>query len=248
MPKNKSDNNWFKEWFDSPYYHILYKNRNDKEAQGFIDNLITYLQPPKESKVLDVACGKGRHAIYMNQLGYDVDAFDLSKNSIDHAKQMENTSLHFFVNDIRQPLKLDAYDYAFNLFTSFGYFDDENDNYESIKAISRSLKENGRFIIDFMNVSKVIKNMVNSEVKVVDNIRFNIIRSIKDGFIIKDISFTDNGIDYNFSEKVKAIYKNDFNNYFNRANLKVVATFGDYNLAPYDENTSDRLILITEKI
>ena len=49
---------WFKNWFDSPYYHILYKNRNEKEAKSFIDNLINYLQIPNKSKVLDIACGK----------------------------------------------------------------------------------------------------------------------------------------------------------------------------------------------
>jgi len=56
--------NWFEHWFNSPYYHILYKDRNEKEAQIFIDNLISYLQIPKKSNILDIACGNGRHSKY----------------------------------------------------------------------------------------------------------------------------------------------------------------------------------------
>ena len=51
---------WFQSWFDTSYYHILYKNRNDDEAQRFITNLVEYLNIAKDQKILDLACGKGR--------------------------------------------------------------------------------------------------------------------------------------------------------------------------------------------
>ena len=70
---------WFTNWFDSPYYHILYKNRDEKEAQNFIEKLTNYLKINKESKIIDIACGKGRHAMYFNQIGYNVVGIDLSK-------------------------------------------------------------------------------------------------------------------------------------------------------------------------
>ena len=69
---NKQDMNWFKNWFNSPYYHILYKNRDIKEAELFIDNLINKLKLKKTSKLIDIACGKGRHACYFNKKGFDV--------------------------------------------------------------------------------------------------------------------------------------------------------------------------------
>ena len=65
MPHKK----WFENWFDSPYYHILYQNRNDDEAKFFIDNLCAYLKPSLNDTLLDVACGRGRHAIYLNKKG-----------------------------------------------------------------------------------------------------------------------------------------------------------------------------------
>ena len=73
---------WFANWFDSSYYHILYKNRDEKEAELFIDNLVQHLQIPQGSTLIDIACGKGRHATYFNSLGLDVIGIDLSPNSI----------------------------------------------------------------------------------------------------------------------------------------------------------------------
>ena len=149
MSKNKDNLNWFEDWFNSPYYHVLYKNRDLNEAQLFISNLLNYLKPTPKELLLDVACGQGRHAITMNQLGFKVDAFDLSENSIAKAKKSENDRLHFFVNDIRTPLKESAYHYVFNLFTSFGYFDDDSDNVIAIQSIAKSMKHNGVFVLDF---------------------------------------------------------------------------------------------------
>ena len=103
--------NWFKSWFDSKYYHILYKNRNEKEAQIFIDNLISHLQIQKKSKILDVACGKGRHATYFNKKGMNVIGIDLSINNIKTAKKKENETLQFAVHDMRNPFKTNEFDF-----------------------------------------------------------------------------------------------------------------------------------------
>lgn len=245
----KSENNkdWFNTWFDSPYYHILYKNRDHNEAVDFINNLFDHLQPDQGTKVLDVACGKGRHAIQMNKLGYDVDAFDLSKNSINAAKEHQSNTLKFYLNDIREPLKENEYNLVFNLFTSFGYFAKETDNHKSIQAIADSLKVNGIFVMDFMNVNKVINNLKLKEEKLIEGITFNISKELKNNFIIKHINFTDNGIDYKFSENVKAITLEDFTTYFKSAGLKLITTFGNYNLEPFDITSSDRLIMIIQK-
>ncbi len=243
----KENTEWFEEWFDSPYYHILYKNRDHKEAKAFISNLINYLAPSKDSILLDVACGKGRHSVYMNKLGFSVDGFDLSVNSIKIAKEQETDSLHFYTNDIRNPLKINHYHLAFNLFTSFGYFEKEEENRMAINSITESLKENGLLVLDFMNCKKVIDNLSISESKTIDGIVFNINRGLKDGFITKDITFVDNDKEYHFQEKVKAISLDDFKSYFAAANLKIEAIFGDYELNFFNEASSDRLILIARK-
>ena len=155
---NQLTSNWFESWFDTKYYHILYKERNDEEAQLLMDNLTHYLNLPEDAKILDLACGKGRHAIYLNSLGFDVTGADLSENSILEASKFSNEKLHFKVHDMRETCD-EKYDAIFNLFTSFGYFEDDADNYKTIKAIHNSLTETGFAVIDFMNADYVIENL-----------------------------------------------------------------------------------------
>ena len=167
-------NEWFKDWFDTPLYHTLYKHRDFNEASQFIDKIIDHLAPPPNATILDLACGKGRHAYYMAQKGYNVTGIDLSLQSIKKAKEMEHHFLHFDTHDMRLVYRNHTFDYICNLFTSFGYFDDEKDNIATVNAIASGLKSKGKVIIDFMNVKKVIRNLVEKELKKIDNISFRI--------------------------------------------------------------------------
>lgn len=234
---------WFVKWFDTEYYHILYKDRDYTEAGMFIDNITSYLNLPENAKVLDLACGKGRHSVYLNRLGFDVIGADLSENSINEAKKYENQNLHFKVHDMREPFD-EKFDAIFNLFTSFGYFDNEEDNLTSLKAMKESLSEYGFAVLDFMNVEKVIPNLVLSEVKTVENIDFYIQRRFENGYIYKDISFEDKGQKYEFTERVKAFTLEDFEQMMQQADIYLLDVFGDYKLGKFYKNTSDRLIMI----
>jgi len=238
---------WFAHWFDSPYYHILYKNRDEKEAQVFIDNLVQHLQIPKGSKLIDIACGKGRHATYFNSLGLDVVGVDLSPNSIASAKENENSTLQFSVHDMREVYQGNSFDVVTNLFTSFGYFEDNTDEQKAINAMATNLKSGGVLVIDFMNVKKVIANLVPSEQKMIDGITFDITRKVEAGHIIKDIAITDGEEHQQFQEKVKAITLTDYSEFISNAGLKIIDIFGNYKLDSFDENIADRLILICKK-
>lgn len=238
---------WFENWFDSPYYHILYKHRDFCEAELFIDNLINHLQPEKHSKFLDLGCGRGRHSIYLNKKGYNVIGSDLSPANIKFASQFENENLQFRVEDMRKIAGEDQFDYVLNLFTSFGYFENEVDNYDTIRCVSKVLKPKGIFVLDFMNVEKVMANLVVHEIKIIDDIEFNITRRIENNFIVKHIKFSDQGKEFNFQERVKAITLNDFKNYFDVNKLKILHLFSNYNLGEFDLNTSNRLIIIGQK-
>ena len=238
---------WFAHWFDSPYYHSLYKNRDEREAQIFIDNLIDYLQIPKGSKLIDIACGKGRHAKYFNQKGMDVVGVDLSLNSIKTAKKDENKNLQFSLHDMRENYQEDTFDVVTNLFTSFGYFENNKDEQKAINAMASNLKKEGLLIIDFMNAKKVIANLVLNEQKRIDGIQFDIIRQVKDGYILKDIRITNEEEQQQFQEKVKAITLADYSEFITNAGLKIIDIFGNYKLDDFYEEISDRLILICKK-
>lgn len=96
---------WYQSWFDTPYYHILYQQRNYDEAQRFIKNLVAYLKINENQNILDLACGKGRHSIFLNSLGYNVTGVDLSKQSILEASKSTNARLKFMIHDMRYPLE-----------------------------------------------------------------------------------------------------------------------------------------------
>ena len=132
------DKDWFSDWFNTKYYHILYKNRNDDEAQIFMRNITSFLNLKKQTHILDLPCGKGRHAVYLNSLGYKVTGGDLSENSIEYAKQFENDSLLFRIKDMRQGFEY-QYDAIFNLFTSFGYFDTDEEDILVLKNMKNAL-------------------------------------------------------------------------------------------------------------
>ena len=130
-----AEKEWFSTWFDTSYYHVLYRHRNDEEAATFIKHLINKLNLPKNSSVLDLACGKGRHSVMLHQAGFDVLGVDLSKNSISLAKQNEEDKLSFEVHDMRETMENKQFDAVFNLFTSFGYFDNSNENKKVVDAV-----------------------------------------------------------------------------------------------------------------
>ncbi len=234
---------WYSSWFDTPFYHILYKDRDDKEAQSFMDALTYYLNISQNSTILDLACGKGRHSLYLNSIGYDVTGLDLSKQSISEAKQKENGRLCFDVHDMSKPY-FKQFDTVFNLFTSFGYFDCDEDNLNTIKAIKANLKPNGIGVIDFMNIDVVKNSLKQDDIKTVNGIDFYLKRSVKNGYIVKDIAFNFKGQDFNFYERVKAFSLNDFKTMFEQAELTLLDVFGDYQLNTFNKQNSERLIMI----
>jgi SAM-dependent methyltransferase len=239
----KSKEKWYASWFDSPYYHILYKDRDFSEAQAFMDNLTNYLNIPEGGKILDLACGKGRHSVYLNTLGYTVTGVDLSEQSILHAKKFENETLKFHIHDMTKPYP-DTFDAVFNLFTSFGYFEDEICNLRTIESIKAQLNEFGFGVIDFMNSNYVINNLVAEDVKTVEGIDFTQKRNLENGYIVKDISFTSDGEDFEFQERVRALTLKDFEILFEETGVYLLDVFGNYKLQKYHSETSERLILI----
>jgi len=238
---------WFVNWFDSEYYHTLYKNRDEKEAEFFIEKLVQYLSLKKRSKLLDIACGKGRHAKYFNSLGFDVVGVDLSSNSITTAEKDENETLQFFIHDMRKIYQENRFDVVTNLFTSFGYFEKDEDEQKAINAMAINLKKDGILVIDFMNAKKVINNLIASEQKIIDSITFDINRKVENQHIIKDIHISDSKTKHHFQEKVKALTLADFSDFIANAGLKIIDIFGNYKLEEFNAQTSDRLILICKK-
>ncbi len=245
MEKQKE---WFEDWFDSPYYHILYGHRDMQEAEFFLRNFVHQFNPPAQSTMIDLACGKGRHSIFMNSLGFDVTGVDLSKHSISLAKEFENESLKFEVSDLRSLSVEGPFDYALNLFTSFAYFDNFETDEQVLLEIKKVLKPKGMLLIDFFNAQKVLETLVLAEEKENEGVLFKLNRRFEDGKIVKSIEVNHNQENYYFEEKVQALRLQDFETLLAQTGFELLHTYGAYDFSPFDLNSSDRLILIAQNI
>jgi 2-polyprenyl-3-methyl-5-hydroxy-6-metoxy-1,4-benzoquinol methylase len=238
---------WFAEWFDTPFYHILYKSRGENEAQRFIDNLSKKLDFQTHWQYCDMACGKGRHAIYLNTKGFDVVGLDLSPNNIWHAQMFENETLQFQEHDIREVFRPEFFDVMLNLFTSFGYFENQEENQKAVIAMAENIKTNGTLVLDYMNSRKAIEGFNSHYEKTVDSITFNINKRIELGYVFKNISFECEGQKHQYQERVKLLFIEDFRHFFEKAGLTLTEVYGDYDLNPYQDLVSDRMIMICKK-
>lgn len=239
---------WYENWFSSAWYKILYRDRDVQEAEQFVETLINYLQPPGGSRMLDIACGEGRYAGQLAGHGYNVTGIDLSYQSIRKAKEMEADNLHFYVHDMRFPFYINYFDYAFNFFTSFGYFANDRDHVMAAKSFASALKKDGLLVIDYLNVAYVLNNLVPEEVVEKEGVKFDIKRSLVNNHIIKDIVVTDKeGAKHHYAERVAAFSLDDFLQLFRKAGMELVNTYGNYDMGVYDAVNSERLIMIFKK-
>jgi SAM-dependent methyltransferase len=162
------------------------------------------------------------------------------------ANNNSNENCRFEVFDMRKTYKKQYFDFCLNLFTSFGYFNNEEDNQLAFDAMANSLKPGGKLIFDFMNAKKVIANLVSTELKKVDGIDFHINRNFDSKFITKKISFNDEKA-YSYKEKVRALFLNDISDLMQKSGLKIINIWGDYELNDFDVINSNRLIILAQK-
>lgn len=242
-------NEWFNTWFDTPYYHILYSNRDETEAEVFLSCLIQTMSVSQGSSILDLPCGKGRHSIFLADKGLKVTGADLSVASIELAKSHSSGYKHltFLVHDLRKPAWNEEFDYVLNLFTSFGYFETEAEDKAAFTTLSKALKKGGKLVIDFLNVTSAVAHLKEEEIKTIQGIEFYLKRYVQDGYIHKEIRFTADRIPYFFTERVKALSLEDFNRFFAFSDLELTDVFGNYQLEKYDALNSERLIMIAKK-
>jgi len=238
---------WFKCWFDSPYYDLLYKDRDQAEADAFIQNLVNFLKPLPNSFMLDLACGKGRHSISLSKKGFNVTGIDISEKNIHAAEKYNTRNLSFYIQDMRKPYMANYYNYVFNLFTSIGYFENERENNAVITNVYNALKPGGLFVLDFVNVHKAAQCLSHYEEKETEGIKFQVSKKIENGFLVKDIHVIDGSKQFYFEEKVHMFTEPLLKQTLIQHGFEVVNVFGDYNLNAFDLEQSDRFILISKK-
>ncbi len=249
MSDNRN-NEWFAQWFDTPWYHVLYGNRSDDEAEAFVNRLYTslakYLNP--SPKVLDLACGAGRHSRVFNALGCQVTGFDLSEKSIQQAREVGPASIQYVQGDMRSMQFASRFDLVVNLFTSFGYFDSIADNQAVLSAVHAHLQPKGLFVLDFFNAPYVLDRLVASETIVRGGIAFDISRYATDSHIVKEIRFEADGRSHVFVERVQALSPERLETMLTQQSFVVKTTYGDYNLSTFAPQRSPRVIIVAQRV
>lgn len=236
---------WYKEWFGEEYLE-LYAHRDGAEAEQHVDLVERELfakGPP--NRVLDLACGAGRHTLALRRRGHRVVGVDLS------LVLLAQSPLHSRVSgDMRNlPFAAASFDCVLNFFTSFGYFETERENFRVLEEVVRVLTPGGGFLFDLMNPEPVIANLEPRQVVEGDGRRIEIERWYDETAkrINKRIRIRpDRGPERSFLESVRAYREEEVSTGLEWAGLEVTRRFGSFSGDPYRRD-SERLILVGHK-
>ena len=239
---------WFHSWFDSPHYQQLYAHRDEAEAERFLDGLMAQLKPHPGAPVLDLGCGTGRHSKYLASKGLQVTGLDLAAGSIASARKCQHRLLQFRQHDMRVPFGVNAFDYVFNFFTSFGYFDEPDEHLAVVRNIAASLRPGGRLMLDYFNSRYVAFHLKSDEVKELGGTIYLLQRWTDGRYFFKRIVVVDGiGESREYVERVARFTVADFERMFAMYGLSIETVYGDYALTAYDADASPRMILVARK-
>ena len=242
MGKAKSEN-WFEDWFNTKYYHDLYRHRDEQEAKNFVGALKNKFQWNDGEVVLDLCCGNGRHALGIERMGVETWGVDLSVENIEMARAGSRFPERWQVQDVRVlelPIRFNA---ILNLFTSFGYFESDKEHQLMLEKVRNQLVPGGVFLMDFFNLNAVRNSLVPSEIQNGLLANYSISRSIDEKWVRKEIVFEVDGEFMRFEEKVRAFAPDQISHMLQEEGFKVVEHWGDYQLGSYKDD-SPRSIFI----
>lgn len=241
---------WFVEWFNTVEYLNVYKHRNENDAECHIRFLLSKIKLPPDASVLDLACGAGRHSILLAKVGYKVTGVDLSARLLNEARlnsEKENLDIEFIQSDLRQFTASKKFDLVLNLFTSFGYFETDEENFLLFQKANSLLNPNGYFVLDYFNKKHLEKNLVEYSEESNENYIIKQERRIVDQRVNKKITIIRNGNSKVYFESVKLYESNLLTLKLKEFGFEIINLFGDFLGNEFDEISSPRFIAICKK-
>jgi SAM-dependent methyltransferase len=236
---------WFEEWFGEDYLRI-YQHRDESEAERAIDLIATHVPDRKIQTVLDLACGAGRHSKALCERWWTV-GLDLSAALLRVARR-DAPEAPYVRADMRElPFADESFDLVVNLFTSFGYFEDDREHARVLARVREAMKPRGTFVIDFLNASQVRRNLVPYDERVESGITIEQSRIISpdDRFVEKRIRLRERGREY--VERVRLLSAGDLERMLETAGFEVAHCFGDYTGASWSENSPRTILFASRK-
>ncbi len=243
---------WFEDqWFWEEFKPVLFPEGRLEKTDEQVDRLIDLLGLERDEKILDLACGVGRHTLELARRGYDVTGLDLSKKYMKEASdraEKEGLEVEFIQRDMRDFVREDHYDAVINFWSSFGYFEDEEENFQVLKNVHRSLKEDGRFFVDVMGREILHSIFTEKDSSHLDDGFFVEERTLKhDGdFLESNWILAKDGDVKEHKFKYWLYSKEDIDDMLRRAGFADVSIYGDLECSEYDED-AERLIAVARK-
>ena len=241
---------WYKDWFNSEYYLRVYKHRDESEAERLVLLIEKSVNLESQSSVLDMACGAGRHAIAFAKKGYKVTAVDLSQRLLEEAKKNAidaGVNIDFVLSDILNFQTAKKFDLAVNLFTSIGYFETDEENYDVTEKANSLLKEDKYFVLDYFNKDFLLNNLIPTSIISENGLKITQNRSIEGNRVVKKIIIENDDSFQEFYESVRLYSFEETKSIVERAGFKIIKEVGDFYGNTFKKETSPRLILIAKK-
>jgi len=216
---------WFEEWFGEEYLH-LYPHRNEADAERLVRLIARVLPWTPGWRVLDVACGAGRHLAALERAGARPCGFDLSRALLRRARQ--NTRCPLVRADMRAlPFRARSMDLTVNLFTSFGYFAADEEHTDALGQMLATVRPGGWFVIDFLNAEHVRSALVPEETATYGAEPVKICRELTaDGrFVRKTITL---GSGRRFEERVRLLGARELEAMLVGHGARIAHRMGDY--------------------
>lgn len=241
---------WYEDWFDTVEYLNVYKHRNDDDAKKLVQLILDNVSLNRDARILDLACGAGRHSVLFARHGFKVTAVDLSKHLLEVAKksaEAEGVGVNFIRSDLREFSISSKFDLVVNLFTSFGYFQSDEENFKMFKVASDHLKDSGYLVLDYLNKKFIENNLVPQSVEEIEGGKIIQERKIEGERVIKTIKIRKNGNDSEFYESVRMYGIADLERIFEETGFKIQNVFGNSDGSSFDLETSPRIIFIARR-
>lgn len=239
--------NWYLKWFGEDYYRV-YSHRDDSEAELQVQYLSSILSLPAHPSILDVACGRGRHVREWEKRGAFAAGVDRSEFALlDGKKSCEDCSSALILSDMRQlPFQGESFDLITSMFTSFGYFETDQEHISLLREWGRVLCPLGNLVIDYLNREIAIKDLV-PETVTEDELYTTIQRRSlsEDGKRIRKeirIKRKECGSEKSFEESVRAYSPEELSTLLSTASFQIQSIAGDFSGSPFTAE-SERFIV-----